>query len=79
MLEDAYSDLTNVDPGAVLATCDTDKIRELLARTSLPVPDGSLCDCQYCRAFAHYGRMIHNSVLSVIDVHSASEPDSDEA
>jgi hypothetical protein len=79
MLEDANSDLPTADPGVVLPTCDTDKIRELLARASLPVPDGSLCDCQYCRAFAHYGRMIHNSVLSTIDVYSVPEPDSDEA
>ena len=79
MRENANSNLTNAPAGLVPPTCDADRVRELLARASLPVPDAALCDCEYCRAFAHYARMIHSSVLSTIDVYSIpDETNSDE-
>ncbi len=79
MRENTNSNLTNADAGVVLPTCDTDKIRELFAGVPLPPVESELCDCQYCRAFTHYARLIHASVLSTIDVYSMpDETDSSE-
>ena len=64
---------TSLNTEKVGLTASETDIHKLFADASLPLPETSLCDCEFCRAFVRYARTRNHSVLATIDVYSSPD------